>query len=87
MVLWRPTVHTESASRTWQLAWRGFTPPFLGVVMNAVEPDDANETMEDLTDEQLEWVAGGSTGKNTGAGAGTNRCNCNNDVNGGGSGA
>ena len=29
--------------------------------MDVVEPDEANETMEDLTDEQLEDVAGGST--------------------------
>lgn len=29
--------------------------------MNVGEPDDANETMEDLTDEQLEGVAGGRT--------------------------
>jgi len=27
--------------------------------MDVVEPDEANETMEDLTDEQLEGVAGG----------------------------
>ena len=32
--------------------------------MDAVEPDEANETMEDLTDEQLEWVAGGHHGTN-----------------------
>ena len=43
--------------------------------MDVVEPDEANETMEDLTDEQLEWVAGGSTGKNTGA-ANSNVCHC-----------
>ena len=27
--------------------------------MNAVEPDEANETVEDLTDEQLDGVAAG----------------------------
>ena len=27
--------------------------------MDVGEPDEANETMEDLTDEQLEGVAGG----------------------------
>ena len=27
--------------------------------MDVVEPDGANETVEDLTDEQLEGVAGG----------------------------
>ena len=27
--------------------------------MDVVEPDEANETMEDLTDAQLEEVAGG----------------------------
>ena len=27
--------------------------------MDVVEPDEANETMEDLTDDQLDGVAGG----------------------------
>ena len=35
--------------------------------MDVVEPDEANETMEDLTVEQLEGVAGGRHGENTGA--------------------
>ena len=45
--------------------------------MNAVEPDEANETMEDLTDEQLEDVAGGQfAGENTGQNKWTNKCLC-----------
>ena len=43
--------------------------------MDVVEPDEANETMEDLTDEQLEDVAGGRHGDNTGA-ANSNVCHC-----------
>ena len=35
--------------------------------MDVTEPDGANETVEDLTDEQLEGVAGGANGDNTGA--------------------
>ena len=42
--------------------------------MDVVEPDEANETMEDLTDEQLEDVAGGQTGENTGRHVSSNRC-------------
>ena len=34
--------------------------------MNVGEPDEANETMEDLTDEQLEQVAGGKGDNKTG---------------------
>lgn len=30
--------------------------------MNAVEPDDSTETIEDLTDEELEEVSGGRPG-------------------------
>ena len=42
--------------------------------MNVGEPDEANETMEDLTDEQLEGVAGGRHGENTGAKNDTSNC-------------
>ena len=42
--------------------------------MDVVEPDEANETMEDLTDEQLEGVAGGANGDNTGQHKQTNEC-------------
>ena len=31
--------------------------------MDVVEPDEANETMDDLTDEQLEDVAGGKNSR------------------------
>ena len=45
--------------------------------MDVVEPDEANETMDDLTDEQLEDVAGGHyAGENTGAAASSNLCHC-----------
>ena len=44
--------------------------------MDVVEPDEANETMDDLTDAQLEDVAGGAHGDNTGQNKWTNYCEC-----------
>ena len=45
--------------------------------MDVVEPDETNETMEDLTDAQLEEVAGGHyAGENTGRNIQSNKCSC-----------